>query len=177
MSTSNRTVPAFRRVVPLLWLFAAVAALAGCSRTLDVGNAEKIILDGLASQMGLEIASVTCPADPRPLKTGDEFECTGEPKEGGKIFVKVVQTDDQGNVEWSVTRSEGLYDMRKTESEVAAGLRAQAGVETTVGCGPAWRGGKVGDTFECSVETDDGRTAKAIITVTSLEGGINWAVE
>jgi Domain of unknown function (DUF4333) len=177
MSPFSRTAALARGRVLVFAVAAVAIAFTGCTKTLSLEATKTSIQEGLAKQLELEIASIACPAESRPLEAGDSFECTATLGEGATVVVKVAQTDDQGNIQWEVTKSQGLFNMRKAEAEVAQGLLAQASVETTVTCGAAWRTGKVGDTFDCSVETADGQTSTAVITVKDLAGSISWAVE
>ena len=93
------------------------------------------------------------------------------------MFVKVTQEKEQGAIAWTLTKSEGLYDMKKVEGEVVKGLLDQTGLVAAVSCGKAWHVGKVGDTMQCDAKAADGNTAKVVITINDLQGGIGWAIE
>jgi len=166
-----------RRALITIILPAALIAATGCTRTLNMEEANKAISEGLTTQLGLAMGSVTCPPDSRPMKAGDTFECTGTPNDGGRITVKVTQKDDQGNIGWEVTKSEGLFDMKLVEGAVQKGLKDTTGTDATVSCGARWRVGKAGDTFECEAQAADGRKATAVVTVKDAEGSISWAVK
>ncbi len=166
-----------RRALITRILPAALIAAAGCTTTLNMEEANKAINEGLTKQLGLAMASVTCPIDSRPMKAGDTFECTGTPKDGGRITVKVTQKDDQGNISWEVMKSEGLFDMKLVEGAVQNGLKDKTGSDATVSCGARWRAGKAGDTFECEAKAADGRTGTAVVTVKDADGSISWAMK
>lgn len=167
--------PASRRLVH--WgALAAAFALVGCTRNLSMEAVKKAIADGIASQQGLKVASVDCPAA-RPLKAGDTFECVAAPSGGGKLTVKVSQRDDSGNISWEVVKTEGLLDLGKVEASIRTGLKEQAKVEATASCGEHWRATRAGDTFECQAKTADGQTVPIVVSVKDAEGNISWATK
>jgi hypothetical protein len=157
-------------------LLAALAA-AGCSKSLDMAALNQSISSGINQQLSLPIASVTCPAEERPLQVGDTFDCVATPQAGGKLTVTVTQKDGDGNVAWEVTKTEGLLDLDKVEAAVVAGLKAQAGVEATVDCGERWKAATPGETFQCQAAVADGRKATVKVTTKDVEGNIDWSVE
>lgn len=165
-----------RPVAPITLLTVALAA-AGCSTTIQMDTVKKSIADGVTEQVGLHPDSVTCPAEPRQAKANDEFECTVVPKEGGRLTVKVTQKDDQGNITWSVMKTEGLLDLAKVEESVKQGLKEQAQVDATVSCGGRWKGAKKGDAFDCEAKTATGETVTVLVNVTDDEGNIQWGTK
>lgn len=178
MSRHRTIVNVVHRAVIGLVLPAALLAASGCGKSLNMDGAKKAISDGLTAQLGLEMASVTCPTDSRPLKSGDTFECTGTPKGGGSLTVKVTQKDDQGNINWELTKIAGLLDMKKIEAAVQAGLKEKTEADDTVSCGSArLRPSKAGDTFECTAKDQEGQATTVVITVKDGEGNVGWAVK
>jgi len=152
--------------------------LAGCGGKLDMDKINKSIADGLSSQLGLADVAVTCPAEARPLKSGDTFDCEGKPKEGGKLTIKVTQKDDQGNIAWELSNMEGFISAQKTEEAIKSGLKEQANVDATVSCGDKkLRAAKAGDTFDCKATTADGAAHTVTVTETDATGKISWAVK
>jgi hypothetical protein len=89
------------RPVASLGFAAAFVVACNTTLTLDSVRLQQVITDGLQQQAGVQ-AVVTCPND-RPLKTGDTFQCTAVAADGSTLQITVVQTDDQGNVNWNVT--------------------------------------------------------------------------
>jgi hypothetical protein len=168
-----------RRLLLLVPVACASLSLlsAGCSKTIQMETVKKSITDGVAEQVGLHAASVTCPSDPREAKPNDEFECTITPKEGGKLTVKVTQKDDQGNITWSVAKTEGLLDLTKVEESVKQGLKEQANADATVSCGGRWKGAKKGDAFDCEAKTASGDTVGILVNVTDDDGNIQWGTK
>jgi hypothetical protein len=150
---------------------------AGCGKTIQMDTVKKSITDGVAEQVGLHAESVACPAEPRDAKANDEFECTVTPKEGGKLTIKVTQKDDQGNITWSVAKTEGLLDLAKVEESVKQGLKEQASADATVTCGGRWKGAKKGDAFECEAKTTAGETVAILVNVTDDNGNIQWGTK
>lgn len=94
-----------RRVIALL----AVALLtlgARCEASvgggLDTGQIETEIQSGIEEQNpGVTVSSVDCPDDVQ-AEAGNTFTCTANVEGQGPAEVTVTQTDDQGNVRWSV---------------------------------------------------------------------------
>jgi Domain of unknown function (DUF4333) len=161
-----------------LALLGLAAMLAGCGVKLDMDAVGKSISTGIASQVGLEVASVTCPQEAPPAKAGDTFECVAIPKEGGKLTVKVTQKDDKGNVDWEVEKSEGLINLQTVEQAVAKGIKEQTEADSTVSCGGAkFRGVKPGETFDCEATAPDGTKSTVTVTEKDAEGNISWALK
>ena len=166
-----RSVPSSLRV--------ALVTLAGftcaaCSTTLDMDAVGKSVTEGLQAQLGLAVASVTCPTQTVTAKAGESFECIATPKEGGRLVITVHQKDDKGNVDWKVSKTEGLLDLQLVESSVKQGLKEQAQIEANVTCGERWKGARPGGTFECQASTADGEKAVVDVTMTDTEGNITW---
>ena len=141
------------------------------------GHREEVDLRGRPRAGGPDPDSVACPTEPRTAKPNDEFECVVVPKEGGKLTVKVTQKDDQGNINWSVAKTEGLLDLSKVEESVKQGLKAQANADATVTCGGRWKGAKKGDTFDCEAKTAAGETVTIMVNVSDDNGNIEWGTK
>ena len=162
------------------YLLVAGLALTGaaCGTTIDMPAVSKSVSDGLASQLSLPIASVTCPTESRAAKAGDTFECIATPTVGGRLTVTVTQQDDKGNVKWEVAKTEGLIDLTLVEQAVTSGLKEQAGIDATVTCGGGkFRASKPGEAFDCQAKAADGRQAVVGVTVKDTDGNIGWAVK
>ncbi len=88
---------------PAAALGLTAAFLVSCTGSLTLNNdtLQQKITEGLQQQAGVQ-AVVTCPDD-RPLKAGDTFHCSAVTADGSTLTITVVQTDDQGNVNWNVT--------------------------------------------------------------------------
>lgn len=152
---------------------AAVAAallVAGCTNVLDEAKAESTIRDGLATQLGAPVAKVDCPAD-RAAKTGDVFECTAKTEDGQELAIKVTQKDDQGNLEWELTTE--LLNMAGLVPALEDWLPQQGVTPTAIDC-PKARVMKKGDTFDCTVTADDGRTLAVTVTQDDDQGNVSW---
>ncbi len=159
-----------------LALLAVATGSMACSRTLDAGSIGQSISQSVEAQLALPVTGVECPPD-RAAKAGDTFECTATPAAGGKLTVTVTQKDDQGNISWEVTKTEGLLDLQKAEAAVVEGLKTQAKVDAKVDCSGRWKAIKVGESFECKAVTTEGQTAVIEVTTTDAEGNINWKVQ
>ncbi len=148
--------------------------------TLDMSVVRKAIRDGLASQLHLENVAVTCPSGTRVLKEGDTFDCDGKPPEGGHLVVNVIQKDDQGNIDWNLTKLEGFLSLQKVEDAIKQGLKEQVNADATVSCGEGdkkLRVSKPGDTFDCTATTTDGAPRTVKVTVKDTDGNISWVLE
>ena len=168
------SVPDRTRLVPAL---VVLAMLAGCSRHLNVDAVAPAITQGVSDQVGLELASVTCPSDPRPLAANDTFNCTGTVVGGGSLTIAVTQTDDTGNITWKVARTDGLLDLAKVEGSIVAGLKSQAHVDAKVTCGGKWKAAGKGDVFDCQATAADGTPIPIGVTVTDDKGNVSWATK
>lgn len=146
--------------------------LAACTQTLKMGVVKDAIKDGLAKQLGVTVTTVTCP-ESRQAKAGDVFECTAATPGGGKFTVSVKQSDDSGNVNWEVTKSEGLLDLKKLEAQIQSGIKEQTGLDAAITCGDRYRDAEPGKTFECKAKTGDD-TGTVVITVKDREGNVSW---
>ena len=153
-------------------------ALAGCSRNLDMEAIKTSITAEVKTQTGLEIASVECPTEARPVKLGDAFTCTAVPRIGGRLVIKAAQKDDQGNITWEVADTQGLLDLTKIETAVTQGLREQTSAsDATVSCGGGkWKAAKAGDQFDCTAKAKTGDTAIVTIKV-SEDGKFGWELK
>lgn len=154
---------------------AVTVGIAECSRTLDTNALHQSISQGIDAQLALPLASVECPPD-RTIKAGDTFECTAIPKAGGQLTIAVTQKDDEGNISWEVTKTDGLLDLAKVETAVREGLKTQAQVDVKVDCGGRWKAIKVGEVFECQSAATDGRSAVVEVTTDDAEGNIGWKI-
>ena len=152
----------------------ALALSAGCSKHLNVDAVAPAITQGVSDQVGLKLASVTCPSDPRPLAANDTFNCTGTVDGGGSLTIAVTQTDDTGNITWKVARTDGLIDLAKVEGSIVAGLKAQAHVDAKVTCGGKWKAASKGAAFDCQATAPDGMPIPIGVTVTDDNGNVSW---
>jgi len=143
---------------------------------LNMGSVVKSIREGLAEQLGVSVQSVACP-ETRKSKAGDVFDCHARVEEVGRLTVAVTQKDDDGNIAWTVTKTEGLLDLAKLEAQIVEGLTAHShGAEVEVSCGGQFRGIKVGETFECRGEDSSGEKIKVQVTVEDSDGNVHWKV-
>ncbi len=155
--------------------------LTGCGTKLDMNVINKSISDGLASQLGLTDAVVTCPQEAPPAKAGDTFECQAKPKDGGQLTLKVTQKDDKGNIAWDLVKIDGMINLKTAEEAITTGLKEQTGAEVTVSCGEeggsSLRAAKAGETFDCQAKSADGTSNTVVVTMKDNEGNIAWALE
>jgi hypothetical protein len=171
------TAPAhcLRHSCTVLLVIAIAVGMSACTRHLDADVLQQSIASGLEEQLALPVASVQCPAD-HPIRSGDTFECTATPREGGQLAVAVTQTDDQGNINWKIARTDGLMDLQLVETSVAEGLRTQADVEATVSCGGRWKAIRPGEEFSCEAQPATGEAVTVKVTTSDADGNISWTV-
>jgi hypothetical protein len=166
------------RTLAMLAVLGLVAAVAACGTSLDMAAISKSVSEGITSQLSLAVASTTCPPETRAARAGDTFECIVTTKEGGRLTVKVTQSDDKANVKWEVVKTEGLIDLHTVEQSIVKGLKEQANVDATVTCGGRkFRGIQVGGTFTCQAKSPDKGDAVIVVTMANAEGSISWAVQ
>lgn len=152
------------------------SALVASADELDSQAVEKSIGRGLTDQLGVSVQSVSCPAG-RPMKAGDVFSCTARVEDVGRLTVAVTQTDDEGNIHWEVSKTEGLLDLRSLESDIRKGLEAKGGGATVrVSCGRRFHGIRVGDAFDCKAEDSDGEKITVQVTMQDDQGNVHWKV-
>ena len=80
-------------------------AVFGCgngTQVLDDQRLEDVISQGFQEQTGYSLTAIDCPSD-RPLQQGDTFNCSATTDQGDAIVITVTQTDNVGNVHWSIT--------------------------------------------------------------------------
>ena len=81
-----------------------VVVSAGCTSVsmLDTEKLEGELRTQIEAQTTTVIESADCPDDVE-IEQGGTFECTAVDTSGATYTIEVIQTDDQGNVEWEVT--------------------------------------------------------------------------
>lgn len=85
-------------------MIAVALSLAACGEaTLDTGNIEDEIAPQVADQTGTKDVELSCPDDVE-AKKGDEFECDVTAAGGVEAKVKVVQENDEGDVNWELVQ-------------------------------------------------------------------------
>jgi hypothetical protein len=137
----------------------------GCKKTINSGNAEKLIGDSLRAH-GMK-PKVTCPEGVKP-KAGDVFTCTVVDPEIGTMTIKVTEKDDQGHVDWN---SEGQLIETK---DVIAEVKKQA-ADAQVTCDKRILLLKAGDTYTCPITTG-GKTGTLRIK-NDDKNNLSWDVQ
>lgn len=79
-----------------------VLAAAACSKTLDTDGLEGQLQAKIEAETDSTITSVDCPGDVK-VEAGGTFECTAQEGSGATFTIEVTQTNDQGDVSWTVT--------------------------------------------------------------------------
>jgi len=162
----------FHPALPVL--LASLCGVAACTKNLNVASVAPSISQGVADQVGLKLAKVTCPSEPRPLAVNDTFDCLGDVEGGGRLTIAVTQTDDTANITWKVARTDGLLDLSKVEASIVTGLKTQAKVDARVSCGGKWKAAGSGDKFDCQATAPDGTPIPIGVTVSDENGNVSW---
>lgn len=95
-----------RRVLAVATACMSAALLAACSTTTTLSTEEiqTAIAKGLTDQLG-GTYTVTCPTTIE-AKSGAKFDCdVTDTNSGATGVVTATQTDDQGHIDWEVTKS------------------------------------------------------------------------
>jgi hypothetical protein len=95
-------VPIRSRAVRVVSLAAIAMLAASCSRSLDVDGLEAELKRQFEHLYRTENLTVTCP-DGVDVAAGATFECRAVEPNGATVVITVTQTDDKGQVSWSVT--------------------------------------------------------------------------
>ena len=162
-----------KRATTLFVCLAATLAVTGCTRRLDMEKLKTVLKDGFTAQTGVALKEVSCP-ESREIKAGDSFDCKATTAGGATATLKVSQSDDQGNVKWEVSASEGVLDLAKLASTIQAGLKEQAGVEAQVDCGGQFREAEAGKSFDCKATDASGGAHGVTVTVKDKAGNVDW---
>ena len=90
------------RLTRYFLVIVSALALASCGEaTLDTANIEDEIAPQVADQTGTKDVEISCPDDIE-AKKGDEFDCDVTAAGGLEAKVKVVQENDDGDVNWEL---------------------------------------------------------------------------
>ena len=164
------------RGLDLTAFFGVTTTLAGCERMLDIDKVEGAIKTGLAEQLEIPFATVTCP-ESRTMKAGDAFECKAVAETGGDLTVQVTQNDDSGAISWKLTDGDKVLSLAKLEEQIKEGLARQLNVDAAVTCGGGkMRVAKAGQTLECTA-TAGAESRKVLVTMDDDKGNVTWVVK
>jgi Domain of unknown function (DUF4333) len=90
-----------RALLPVPALAAAALLVSGCGG-LDTDKLETKIKED-AKKDGVTLTAVDCPSDVE-AKKGKNFTCKATVQGGGSLTLAIEQTDDEGNVRYSVAK-------------------------------------------------------------------------
>jgi len=169
---------------------AASVMLAGCSGSVSVGGSgidQQKLQDEITANVksvvpSVQDVAVTCPSD-IALAKGTSFNCTAAIGDQD-LTVKVTQTDDEGNVEY--TQDQALLDLDKLQRELNAGLAKQVGGSWTTTCDSLgsnrYRVGALGSDFKCyttgkSAEGVSREDLPVVVTVKDVDGNVSWRAQ
>jgi hypothetical protein len=172
MRSINLSVSKQKFNAAILLLACSTLALSGCSQTLDEAKVESSIKEGITSQAGLVVESVSCPKDVK-IEADATFQCQAKTEKNDSFPVDVKQKDDKGNVAWNLS---GLMPLAKVEQEIQQGVEKKLELKVTADCGGKVKVVRSGDTFECKVTDGEGKEHTAKITATNNDGGFKWEI-
>ncbi len=89
-----------RMGLPIALVAAAVLAACG-DKTLDTGDAEKKIAEGVQEQQDYEPERVECPEDMKAEK-GESYECKVTAPGGREATARITMVDDEGRFRFVV---------------------------------------------------------------------------
>jgi Domain of unknown function (DUF4333) len=159
-------------------LLIAIAALAGCTPSLNVQSLEANIKTQLEEQSDLKIKSVTCPTH-IPRKADTSFQCEGVLEPEKKFAIEVKQKDDQGQTTWEVPNSKGILNLALLETEFQTAIANDTQAKPALRCGSdRYRANRPGDSFDCQVKNAVLAKTKGLIekvtVAIDLEGNVSW---
>jgi hypothetical protein len=151
-------------------LLLAATALVACSRELPMDGVRSRVRELVEDQVGAQVRYVTCPG-PRPLKTGDSFDCQVEIDQG-TTTVTVTQADAYGRIEMKMPQH--VLKVGEMERLIAENIRQNTGKTATLDCGAKFRPSIPNETFDCTARAG---TDSAIVRVTvkDSEGHVTFA--
>lgn len=162
---ASRT-PIMHGTTRVIFVTAVAVLLAACTAALKAVDLNKEISAELQSKFDVE-AVVECPDDIE-AKKGGSFACTARDEKDNSLSVQVTQSDDQGNVEWSMD----TFNLPVIEEELAPEVSRSVDVQVTIECPRILVSSDVGSSLDCSVTDENG--GEGILRVTSVDGKGNF---
>lgn len=162
--------------MPLRFLAIVVAGLLllggiGCSSGVDVSGAESTIKDGIINQTGTKVSEVTCPDDIE-LQEGGKFTCLAHAEDGSSAPIQAVQTDDDGNIHYSINLISQVKAQKKLEAVI--GTQVEQGI--SIHC-PMLMAAVKGQKYRCQASLDSGTRAVIELTATDNKGAFTYQAQ
>jgi len=149
----------------------AVAAFAmGCGKSvLDTTKGEKRIAEMVRARTG-KTATVTCPHDV-PIERGRTTVCRLRGRDGSRATMRMVQTDDKGNV-----RLRGsLLAAAGVERRIAGDAATKLGFAVTIDCPDLVDLPDATVQIRCVARDAGERTARVDVTI-DARGGVTYKI-
>lgn len=166
-----------RLMIRTALLVTGALTLTSCFNRLDTRAIESELEAEIESQgRRLSLAGVQCPRQ-ITRQSGAYFRCVGDLRPEGQFTINVVQTDNQGGIEWDVPSSAVILNMAKIEDKLQQAFAQAFAKRASLNCGDLYRLNQPGDQFECEVV---GGVAVGQEQVTALfvkvtpEGDLDW---
>src|SRR5262245_17339308 len=150
--------------VMLSYSVPAGAARASSSTTSTAPARSEIARLVTTSYPGLTFGNVTCPPKVRRA-SGTTFTCTVQ-LPGSFLVVDALQQDTSGA--FTLTTPQAVLTKRALEQFVAA----NASLDATVDCGPAFTIRRPGDQVKCTASLADGTQRTVTLTVRDAAGNV-----
>lgn len=164
---ANRT-PIIPRITRVIFVTAAAVLLAACSSSLNADDLNEEISAQLQSEFDVDVV-VECPDDIE-AEEGASFECTARDEEGNSLSLQVVQSDDQGNVDWTMD----VFNLPVIEEELEPEVSSSVDAEITIDCPRILVSSLEGSSLDCSVTDETGGEGLLRITSVDDEGNVEW---
>lgn len=158
-----------KRLIASTVVLSAGLFLSACSSSINVGDLEQQVQQGLADQLGGDW-TVSCP-DSMEVQAGLTTNCMATDAGGKTVDVNITQTDNQGNVAWEVPSTN--IDVAKLQDTVGSQISEQVGGDWTVTC-PQDIPLQKGLTTNCEATSADGQSVMVNITQTDDQGNVSW---
>lgn len=166
-----------RLIVRTALLITGLLTLTGCFNRLDTRAVEDELEAEIESQgRRLSLAGVQCPRNVS-RQSGAYFRCVGYLRPEGQFTINVVQTDNQGGIEWDVPSSEVILNMAKIEDKLQQDFAQAFAQRASLNCGDLYRLNQPGDEFECEVVggvTLGQEQITALFVKVTPEGDLDW---
>jgi hypothetical protein len=166
-----------RFVLRTALLIGSLLSLTSCFNRLNTPMVETELEAEIESQSRrLSLAGVKCPRHVS-RQSGAYFRCVGYLRPEGQFTINVVQTDNQGGIEWDVPSSEVILNMAKIEAKLEQDFVQAFTKRASLNCGDLYRLNQPGDQFECAVVggvTVGQEQITALLVQVDPEGDLTW---
>jgi len=131
-------------------------------------SVERRLTTLLTETLTVEPTSIQCP-DKEKAQPGDRTQC--QVSVAAQTFpVEIEFTNSSGAFKW---QTKDLIILSKLETFIQNTVKERSEVNVTVNCGGAIRVTQAGETFECGMSDQQGRTRPIKVTVKDSQGRVD----